>query len=133
MKSVPIVIPLLLLILVTASTATNVKWTGAQYDPKDRAATAPRSQKYWDKHKIKRPDYAKTDAEVRAERGESSIDSNKRIWMVLAACGMGYAALCVYQTIGNRLGGGQKQRGTGEEERQARLERFEHIGAQAEE
>lgn len=133
MKSLPVVFPSLLLILVTASTATHVKWTGAQYDPKDRAATAPRSQKYWDKHKIKRPEYAKTDAEVRAERGESSIGTNTSIWMVIAACCLGYAALRVYQTTGNRLGGGQIQRLSGDEERRARLERFEHIGAQAEE
>jgi len=31
---------------------------------------APRSQKYWDEHNIEHPDYAKTDAEIMAERGE---------------------------------------------------------------
>ena len=54
--------------------ATDIKWHaggdgGGDEDPEVRAAkNAPRSQRYWDEHNIKRPDYAKTDAEVAAER-----------------------------------------------------------------
>jgi len=44
---------------------TDIKWHSG--DNSGRAASAPRSQKYWDEHNIQRPDYAKTDAEVWAE------------------------------------------------------------------
>lgn len=50
--------------------STKVQWEGNKnISPEHEAAhNAPRSQKYWDEHNIKRPDYAKTDAEIRAER-----------------------------------------------------------------
>jgi len=50
--------------------ALKIKWTPNldDPDPHDPAKTAPRSQKYWDEHNIVRPDYAKTDAEIAAER-----------------------------------------------------------------
>jgi len=53
--------------------ATQVKWQpNNNIKPENEAAhNAPRSQKYWNENNIKRPDYAKTDAEVAAERGES--------------------------------------------------------------
>ncbi len=53
---------------------TQVKWTGNNDPNAPDAATAPRSQKYWDENNIERPDYAKTDAEIAAEKrsGKSS-------------------------------------------------------------
>ena len=50
--------------------ATQVKWQpNNNIKPENEAAhNAPRSQKYWDENNIKRPDYAKTDAEIAAER-----------------------------------------------------------------
>jgi hypothetical protein len=50
--------------------ATKVTWTGNDNIlPEQMAAhNAPRSQKYWDEHGIERPDYAKTDKEIAAER-----------------------------------------------------------------
>lgn len=53
--------------------ATKVTWTGNDNVlPEQKAAhDAPRSQKYWDEHGIERPDYAKTDAEIAAERRRS--------------------------------------------------------------
>lgn len=63
--------------------ATKVSWTGNDNVlPEQKAAhDAPRSQKYWDEHGIKRPDYAKTDAEIAAERrrrGTGGIDGKNR-------------------------------------------------------
>eukprot|EP00581_Thalassiosira_minuscula_P012475 CAMPEP_0183726904 /NCGR_PEP_ID=MMETSP0737-20130205/24390_1 /TAXON_ID=385413 /ORGANISM="Thalassiosira miniscula, Strain CCMP1093" /LENGTH=196 /DNA_ID=CAMNT_0025958375 /DNA_START=40 /DNA_END=630 /DNA_ORIENTATION=+ len=57
--------------------AADVQWKGNDnVSPEHKAAhEAPRSQKYWDEHGIERPDYAKTDAEIAAERrqrGETS-------------------------------------------------------------
>merc|ERR1719375_2386456 len=48
----------------------GVKWTpNTNVREEDRAAhDAPRSQRYWDKHGIERPEYAKTDAEAARER-----------------------------------------------------------------
>jgi hypothetical protein len=59
---------------------TEVKWTGNPDGPE--AARVPRSQKYWDENNIERPDYAKTDAEIRQERrqqnkGSDSLGLNK--------------------------------------------------------
>jgi hypothetical protein len=123
---------LILVFFLTTCYATNVKWTAGKHDPKNRAATAPRSQKYWDKHNIKRPDYGKTDAEIRAERGETS--DSTRIAMLLVLGGLAYGGYHIYITRGAdgfRWGGGRK-RLTEEEERQARLARFENIGAKEE-
>ena len=53
---------------------SSVQWTMGpdqqkhQYSGKETAATAPRSQKYWDENGIERPDYAKTDYELARER-----------------------------------------------------------------
>jgi len=65
----------------TVTSATTIKWTpGSSSSPTtsdnndketnfiETAATAPRSQRYWDDHNIKRPDYAKTDQEIRMEQ-----------------------------------------------------------------
>ena len=64
----------LILLLSSSTSATNIKFTQNKDIAPDHidAHTAPRSQKYWDEHNIKRPDYAKTDAELRAERGDES-------------------------------------------------------------
>jgi len=50
----------------------QIKFTSNENIPEKHkeAHYAPRSQKYWDEHNIERPDYAKTDAEIMAERGE---------------------------------------------------------------
>jgi hypothetical protein len=56
--------------------ATKVTWTGNDNVlPEQMAAhNAPRSQKYWDEHGIERPDYAKTDKEIAAERRQRQTD-----------------------------------------------------------
>lgn len=58
--------------------AQHIKFTSNEniQEKHKEAHYAPRSQKYWDEHNIERPDYAKTDAEIMAERGER-IGSNK--------------------------------------------------------
>ena len=50
--------------------ATKVTWRGNEDVSPEHADAhnAPRSQRYWDEHGITRPDYAKTDAEIAAER-----------------------------------------------------------------
>ena len=65
---------LFLIISLLSASATNVKFIENKNIAPEHidAHTAPRSQKYWDEHNIKRPDYAKTDAELRAERGGAS-------------------------------------------------------------
>lgn len=74
--------------------ATKVTWTGNDNVlPEQKAAhDAPRSQKYWDEHGIERPDYAKTDAEIAAERRRSRTggsdeqirQSQQRVIVVIA-------------------------------------------------
>jgi hypothetical protein len=61
---------------------TQVKWSSNDnVSHKDRAAhDAPRSQKYWDEHGIERPDYAKTDAEIAAERRQKG-DNKWQKWL----------------------------------------------------
>ena len=74
MYTIYLLIVYLLLIIPSTTSATQVKWQpNNNIKPENQAAhNAPRSQKYWDENNIKRPDYAKTDAEVAAERGEGS-------------------------------------------------------------
>ena len=62
--------------------ATQVNWSGNRnVDPKHKAAhDAPRSQKYWDENNIERPDYAKTDAEIAAERQQNGDRSSWYTW-----------------------------------------------------
>ena len=81
--SVLTMVLLLLSIIVVLDfcTATSIKWTPADDTPngsgdrgKPNAATAPKSQRYWDEHGIERPDYAKTDAEVARERAAKYRD-----------------------------------------------------------
>jgi hypothetical protein len=84
---------LLLILLSLYSTSmvhgTDIKWTSTQND--DAAANAPKSQKYWDENNIKRPDYAKTDAEVWAERGGRRGRSPlPAALFIMAGIGVGY-------------------------------------------
>jgi hypothetical protein len=65
-------IAFLLLLAIITVPATEVTWTSnAEPGNHDPAKTAPRSQRFWDEHNIERPDYAKTDAEIAAEKGEA--------------------------------------------------------------
>ena len=79
--------------------ATKVTWTGNDgvLPEHEDAHNAPRSQKYWDEHGIRRPDYAKTDAEIAAERRGSSGPGGggivgRRIGLVLLAAASAAAA-----------------------------------------
>lgn len=65
--------------------ATDIKWIGNTNSKGSAAAEAPRSQRYWDANGIKRPDYAKTDAELAAERGGAS--SSNVFWFGLLLLG----------------------------------------------
>ena len=61
--------------------ATNIEWKGTD-NQGDPAKEAPKSQKYWDENNIQRPDYAKTDAEIAAERrarGEPDSTSPSKV------------------------------------------------------
>ena len=66
-------LPTLFLLLLSNYTckSTTIKWTpgiSGALDGHETAATAPRSQKYWDENNIERPDYAKTDTEILQEQ-----------------------------------------------------------------
>lgn len=95
---------------------------------------APRSQKYWDEHNIERPDYAKTDAEIMAEKRER-IGSSKLLSFALISA-ISFLIFFVYAFAtdniemitngirGHRLGTStEKQRIS---ERESRLKRFEN-------
>jgi hypothetical protein len=138
---------LFLLLLAGANlprtTATEVKWTAstttaAALDAngqrlKETAATAPRSQKYWDEHNIERPDYAKTDAELAHEKyerrkGDQSTTNGgshknnkiKQVFLLLLMVGaLGYFVPRVVQQqyfpgsrLGSASGGGGGDRGS---------------------
>ena len=142
-----------LFVVVPGASATRISWQAA-HDPTDSsnaadsatdAKTAPRSQRYWDEHGVVRPDYAKTDDELRAERrraptGEEDT-SSLRPWTVALAIGLvggmmaGLWTLHVVRTSnagtgklgeGERLGGGGT---TDERARLARLAKFESTPA----
>ena len=59
---------MMLLLPHRVAAETQVRWISAATNDDGAAQTAPKSQRYWDKHNIERPDYAKTDAEVATER-----------------------------------------------------------------
>jgi hypothetical protein len=94
---------------------TEVKWQ-ATGDPSHPAHTAPRSQRYWDKHGIERPDYAKTDAELAAESDAKPWSWAGIFFLVSSLIGI-VAGLLVrqagqplsLQTSGTRLGSAQQQ------------------------
>lgn len=109
-----------------ASKATEVKWSAGDHDEKNAAHTAPKSQKYWDEHGIKRPDYAKTDAEIAQERGDSSGGGVlKWLLAIPIVCAAGYHFYL--RMGGHKLGGTSHlfRRTSEEEARQARLAKFE--------
>lgn len=112
---------------------TQVKWTAGNSKHKDDpAATAPRSQKYWDENNIKRPDYAKTDYELGVERGggiANSASSFSPFWILLIVVAAAFVGYQKWQNqAGERLDGGGsvfKRHLTAEETRNARLARFD--------
>jgi len=127
---------LVLLLFSTFSTATNIKWHQTKVDPKDPAQNAPKSQKYWDEHNIERPDYAKTDAEVAAERGQTAALDPFSIVLLLVLAGVaGFA----WKFADGGFAGGTRLGSTGrvyrneEDARKARLAHFEQKFAMKEE
>jgi hypothetical protein len=127
-----------LLLILHVVQGTDIKWTAGDSSGSD-AAKAPRSQKYWDEHGIERPDYAKTDAELAAERGDSS--QGVQYLYVIAFLLTGVGAFLYFRharavPVGTRLGsteGGprfllhilESEEDALEKARKARLERFE--------
>ena len=107
-KALPVWLVLILLFgspttppMPTAS-ATSIKWTPADDTKRDanadsdkpNAATAPRSQRYWDEHGIERPDYAKTDAEVAQEGLVSATETaGGKLFLGAAILAMIYGCL----------------------------------------
>jgi len=62
-----------------------VEWTAGPEQQKQQlqkgretAATAPRSQRYWDEHNIERPDYAKTDYELARDRLKEKLKGSQQ-------------------------------------------------------
>lgn len=89
---------------IEVAEATDVTWTEGENDPKNRAHTAPKSQKYWDEHGIERPDYAKTDAEIAQERGSGGGGSAIK-WFILVFILVGAGYYFYLQMGGHKLGG----------------------------
>ena len=81
----PLSLLIIMMSLMDIGAATSIKWTPADETKNgvnsgskpNAAATAPKSQRYWDEHGIERPDYAKTDAEVARERAAQYKDGIK--------------------------------------------------------
>lgn len=116
--------------------ATEIKWTAGDAAGSD-AAKAPKSQKYWDEHGIKRPDYAKTDGELAAERGGHSHAVNF-VNYAIALCFIGVGAFLYVRFVhsgGVKLGSANtgfslhflnvNAEDAREKARNARLQRFE--------
>ena len=150
---------LIFMSLSNTCAATSIKWTPADETkngdnkPPNAAATAPKSQRYWDEHGIERPDYAKTDAEVARERAAKYKDGIKSATETLGGkliIGMTVVALSYLYLVradkivafwdkgSFRLGGSSNQGRSGyassftsspvasrEEARNARLARFD--------
>lgn len=137
---------LFLFIATTTVLATDIKWKGTTNGSRDPAKTAPKSQKYWDENNIERPDYAKTDAEIAAERGESSPSSKNWIGLIIICCGVAAAYHKSQSAGGSRLGStstgtsaspwtmptGTETAEDRERARFARLARFEALAVQPE-
>lgn len=94
---------------------TRVEWIG-NHDPNaPEASKVPRSQKYWDKHNIERPDYAKTDAEIMREKLLSDKDSTlnaPKLLFVLALFGALWAYIFMRYTNIGRMG--ERRQGKGQ-------------------
>lgn len=90
---------------------TKIKWTGNTANAPE-AAKVPRSQKYWDENNIERPDYAKTDAEIRKEgkmNGNLTLEDDegmgvRKVVLILGAFLGVWAYLFRKATGGSRLG-----------------------------
>jgi hypothetical protein len=84
-----------------------VKWVGNQDPNAPEASRVPRSQKYWDEHKIERPDYAKTDAEVFQERilSDDTLDFKKLLLMLILFVGLWIYLIQKYSPAGGAGGG----------------------------
>ena len=118
--------------------SSSVKWqagkdqTSTERSGKLNAATAPRSQKYWDEHAIERPEYGKTDAEVAGERISSvkaSPVAKVFLGMAISAALLSYSMrsgmiIAPWNKGSHRLGG-SRQATRQEDARAARLARFE--------
>jgi hypothetical protein len=115
--------------LIQFAEGTDVKWVEGDHDANNKAHTAPKSQKYWDEHKIDRPDYAKTDAEIAQEQGGSSGSTMKWIVLLAILVAVGYYLHLGMQ--GQKLGGSSNmfRRASEEEARQARLAKFERAAS----
>lgn len=124
-----------LALLVFFVQATEIKWKGTSSGD-DPAKTAPKSQRYWDTHKITRPDYAKTDAEIAKENGDIYPAYTTIAVAILFIAGAIY--LVRGRGSGHRLGASETgfigtsppsvlfvQESTDERAREARLARFE--------
>lgn len=124
--------------MLAVCASTDIKWTSAsdanRKDGKETAATAPRSRNYWIENNIQVPDYAKTDAELSLERGESGVGGGASSFakivlaFVVLGAAVGYVLLPRLQHGGGHTlqGGFLPSRQVSEEEaRRARLSRFE--------
>lgn len=130
---------ILLSLLSIAAQATEIKWTKGSSS--SEAAEAPKSQRYWDEHGIERPDYAKTDAELAAERGESMHQPLRFYLFMAVLIGLGaFVYMRFVHLEGTRLGSNESnskfplhfhesQEAAAEKARKARLERFEASSA----
>jgi hypothetical protein len=116
--------------------ATEITWQANDEQDNDPAKTAPRSQKYWDEHNIQRPDYAKTDTEIWAEKGHAWwMHPAVGFTVISFVIGMAVGLLFLHQTrqpAGDRLGGGNMgtrwnldDEALEDKIRSARLERFQ--------
>jgi hypothetical protein len=106
----------LCLVSLRTCVATEVKWQAATETAGDHPAhTAPRSQRYWDKHGIERPDYAKTDAELASKNNDGKTWSLAGILFLVSSLVGIVAGLWVrqagqpLQSSGTRLGSTQQQ------------------------
>ena len=144
-----------ILLSVTITNGTNIKWIPAD-DGKDAntdSTTAnksvPRrySQKYWDEHGVKLPDYAKTDEEVEKSKNDVAENGNNATYfwniLLLIILVLSVCAIIQFKRGGSRLGtsadnkttttsifalfgwNSQRHHLSIEEERRLRLARFE--------
>lgn len=114
-----LIIAAVVVVVVSSSgcEAVDVKWTPATSGGekgtktnKETAATAPRSQRYWDEHGIERPDYAKTDLELLRDRSAGSSLSVVA-WTFLLSLVV-FVVVVMFRSLrhrwsGNRLGSGE--------------------------
>ena len=89
----------------------DIKWTpNTSNNNNEDAATAPRSQKYWDEHNIERPDYAKTDWEIAQEKMKEDPNS-VRLFIFMSIFGLTLLFFTVFSQSNQhayRLGGNHR-------------------------